>query len=235
VCHNARAGCRVPNAPAESPWRRLNGSLESNLALALAVAVCVQATGTVCFAGADRGEGSYSGSSRSVVYLGVGVEWNGGQQPQRLSPSCRLSRLALQQPWAIIFGKTAALDALASGPHGASGLREHVKYLLLPPILSPPRMAIRFLFTVTLACSRSRASKEQETLACLIRSLLLLGCCMPTSHHEAQRTTTLLPLIRPPPGLQSLFALHASPYVTQRCLRAGGNSFECVLHFRYQP
>lgn len=43
--HNARAGrvpLSVPNAPAErAPWRRLNGSLSSNLALALAVAVCV--------------------------------------------------------------------------------------------------------------------------------------------------------------------------------------------------
>jgi len=40
--------------------------------------------------------------------------------------------------------------------------------------------------------------------------------------------STVLPLIRPPQGLQSLFALHASPYVTQRCLRSGGNSFDCL-------
>jgi hypothetical protein len=43
----------------------------------------------------------------------------------------------------------------------------------------------------------------------------LLGCCMPTSHPEAQHPpSNVLPFIRSPPGLQSFFALHASSYVT---------------------
>jgi len=65
--------------------------------------------------------------------------------------------LALQHPWAIILGKTAALDALAPGPHGVSGLREHVKYLvalawlLLASYLGPAPQKDMLLFTATLA------------------------------------------------------------------------------------
>lgn len=67
-----------------------------------------------------------------------------------------------------------------------------------------------------------------------------IGCCMPTSHHEAQQQRPCRSSDHTP-GLQSLFALHSPP--TSRRLqegnaafRPGGNSFE--LHLcasRYRP
>ena len=84
--------------------------------------------GTVCCAGADRGEGSLvpSGSARSVVYLE------------------RDPRHAVIAEVSDRLGQNGRLDALAVTPHGASGLREHVKYLALSLLTdAPPRTAFR--------------------------------------------------------------------------------------------
>jgi hypothetical protein len=87
---------------------------------------------------------------------------------------------------------------------------------LEPPLGDPPR--IRFhslLFTAQpLLCpspSRPRRSSRQAQ-PCLIRSLTRL---LHADEPPRGAAATLLPLIRPPTGLQSLFALHPSPYVTQ--------------------
>ena len=102
----------------------------SNLALALAVAVCVSGYGD----GMSCGCRSWRGLLVPVVpVLGVPVPalrvcsercmctWNG------------IAVMPCVPKWSIILGKTAALDALAATPHGASGRCEHVKYLNTSP------------------------------------------------------------------------------------------------------
>jgi hypothetical protein len=79
-----------------------NGSLCRNLALALAVGVCVWTTGPVeCLLWAQIVARAAQGLLGAVVFL----RFDGGDDPQRLSPSCRLSRLSHAASVVIVLGK----------------------------------------------------------------------------------------------------------------------------------
>lgn len=147
------------------------------------------------------------GSARSVVYLGR--HRRHAVFPVRAAKS------------SIILGKTAALDALAATPHGAFARCEHVKYLALsllswihpacgirssPLCTTPARPLLAWL------PSRTPRGSSRQTQPCLIRGLTRL---LYADEPPRGAAATGLPFIRPPPGLQSLFALHPSPYVTQ--------------------
>ena len=102
--------------------------------------------------------------------LGALCTWLGSRVGQRTAAAAPIAVMPSQpgpRSAAAVgdhLGQTAALDALASGPHGASGLREHLKYLVLPPFLSSPRISIHFLFVATLA--RSRRTSRRSSRHC---------------------------------------------------------------------
>ena len=165
-----------------------------------------------------------SGSARSVVYL----------ERYLRHAVCAGSRSGSRQA-VDHLGQNGRLEALAVTPHGASGLCEHVKYLVLSLLShAPPRITSRCSSSrETLVTSRSRPRRSsRQTQPCLLRGLTsAAGCRRATTRRSSNR----LPFIRPHTSSAKLICTSFLPlrHVDRKeetlPFEPGANSFELRL------